>query len=189
MTVTTSVRDAQRWTFPSELAGDIPRDVELAPAGRVVAALATALGVAALAAAIVLSIPTGVPLWAIPLIPASLLAAVWGIVHGLRRSWMLLSEGRAAQARVVNQKKVHRDKHTAYQITCEFRDLSGATHTMRYDVMKAPPAIGSELTIVYHRDDPRWHAVYPLRLVRPVRAPQRAHRTRGRESSFLAGHG
>ena len=189
MTVTTTpVRTVQRWTLPSELAGAIPRDVQLSPGGRVVAALATALGLAALIAAIALSIPRGVPLWAIPLIPASLLVAVAGIVRGLRRSWMLLSEGRAAQARVVNQKKVRRDNRTAYQITCEFRDLSGAIHTMRYDVMKAPPSLGSEMTVVYHRDDPRRHAVYPFRLVRPVRAPQPASRTRTRRSSFLAGH-
>ena len=188
MNVTTSVQTAPRWTFPSELAGDIPRDVQLSPAGRVVAALTAALGIAALVAAIALSIPRGVPLWVIPLIPASLLVAVAGIARGLRRNWMLLSEGRAAQGRVISQKKVHRDKHTAYQITCEFRDLSGALHTMRYDVMKAPPAIGAELTIVYHRDDPRWHAVYPLRLVRPVRAPQPSRRTRRRNAFFLAGH-
>ena len=188
MNVTTSVQTAQRWTLPSELAGAIPRDVQLSPDGRVVGALAAALGMAAIIAPIALSIPRGVPLWVIPLVPASLFVAVAGIVRGLRRNWVLLSEGRAAQARVVSQKKVHRDKHTAYQITCEFRDLSGALHTMRYDAMKAPPAIGTELTIVYHRDDPRWHAVYPLRLVRPVRAPQPSGRTRRRSASFLAGH-
>ena len=188
MNVTTSVQTTQWWTLPSELAGAIPRDVQLSPGGRAAAAVAVALGLGALVAAIALSIPRGVPPWVIPLVPASLLVAAAGIVHGLRRNWMLLSEGRAAQARVVSQKKVHRDKHTAYQITCEFRDLSGALHTMRYDVMKAPPAIGTELTIVYHRDDPRWHAVYPLRLVRPVRAPQPSRRTRRRSASFLAGH-
>lgn len=188
MTVMTPVRIVQRHAWPSELSGAIPRDVQLSAAGRVVATLAITFGVGALAAAIVLSIPRGVPLWAIPLVPASLLVATAGIVHGLRRSWMLLSEGRPALALVTSQKKVHRDKHTAYEITCEFLDLSGAMHTMRYDATKSPPPIGSELAIVYHRDDPRWHAVYPLRLVRPVRAPQPARRSRSRGSSFLAGH-
>jgi hypothetical protein len=186
MTVTTSSRTVQRWTMPSELAGAVPRDVELSAAGKTVAALSAVLGAAAVIAATVLSIPRGVPLWAIPLVPAALLLAAGAIAWGVRRDWVLLSEGRAAGARVVSQKKVHRDKHTAYEITCEFRDLSGAMHTMRYDAAKAPPAVGAELTVVYHRDDPRRHTVYPLRLVRPSRAPQRS-RARRRTSSFLHG--
>jgi hypothetical protein len=115
--------------------------------------------------------PRGVPLWLIPLVSASLLAVAGGLVRLLRRNWLLLSEGRAVQGRVLSQRKVRRDKHPAYDITSEFRDLSGAVHTMRYDVLKAPPAVGSTLTVVYHRDDPRWHAVYPLALVRPLRVP------------------
>jgi hypothetical protein len=133
--------------------------------------------------------PRGVPPWAIPLVSGLLLAAAAGVARGLRRSWVLLSEGRAVEARVLSQKKVQRDKHTAYEITCEFRDLSGALHSMRYDVPKAPPPVGTALTIVYHRDDPRWHAVYPLRLVRPARVPQRARRTSRRRSTFLEGNG
>lgn len=121
----------------------------------------------------------GLPVWLIPLVSISLLAAAGGIARLLRRSWVLLSEGRAVQARVLSQRKVRRDKHPAYEITSEFRDLSGARHTMRYDVLKAPPAVGSTLTVVYHRDDPRWHAVYPLQLVRPTRAPQPPTRTAG----------
>jgi hypothetical protein len=121
--------------------------------------------------------PRGVPLWLIPLVSVSLLAAAGGIARLLRRNWLLLSEGRAVQARVLSQRKVRRDKHPAYEITSEFRDLSGALHTMRYDVLKAPPAVGSTLTVVYHRDDPRWRAVYPLALVRPTRAPQPSRRS------------
>jgi hypothetical protein len=133
--------------------------------------------------------PRGIPPWAIPLVSGSLLAVAAAIARGLRRGWVLLSEGRAVQAWVLSQKKVRRDKHTAYEITCEFRDLSGAMHTMRYDALKAPPPVGAALTVVYHRDDPRWHAVYPLRFVRPTRAPQRAQRTsRRRSSSFLEGN-
>jgi hypothetical protein len=81
-----------------------------------------------------------------------------------------MSEGRGVQGRVIGQKKVHRDKHTAYQITCSFQDFSGATRTMHYDVAKAPPAAGTPITIVYHRDNPRWVRVYPMKFVRPARA-------------------
>jgi hypothetical protein len=127
--------------------------------------------------------PRGVPLWTIPLVSGVLLIMAAAIARELRRSWVLLSEGRAVQARVLSQKKVTRDKHTAYQITCEFRDLSGARHTMRYDdTSKAPPAVGAALTVVYHRDDPRRHAVYPFQLVRPTRAPEPARR---RRASFV----
>ena len=56
MTVTTSARTVQRWTLPSELAGMVPRDVQLSPAGRVVAALAAALIVAAFGAALGMSV-------------------------------------------------------------------------------------------------------------------------------------
>lgn len=270
MTVTTSARTVQRWTLPSELAGMVPRDVQLSSAGRIVAALAAALIVAAFGTALGMSVavarggerreralvdartvavertrgehprrivsygfeleggsyqgrtrlregdrrdlfqgtlipveyvvsdpklnwirgyePRGVPPWAIPLVSVSLLAAAAATARGLRRSWRLLSEGRAVEARVLSQKKVRRDKHTAYEIACEFRDLSGATHTMRYDVLKAPPSVGTALTILYHRDDPRWHGVYPLRYVRPTRAPQRARRRGRRTSSFLEGN-
>src|SRR2546426_940320 len=52
--------------------------------------------------------PGGVPPWAVPLLSGALLAAAAGITWRLRRDWVLLSEGRAALARVTSQKKVHR---------------------------------------------------------------------------------
>ncbi|PYR72707.1 MAG: hypothetical protein DMF86_22770 [Acidobacteria bacterium] len=133
--------------------------------------------------------PGGVPPWAVPLLSGALLAAAAGITWRLRRDWVLLSEGRAALARVTSQKKVHRDKHTAYEITSVFQDLSGATHTMRYDASKTPPPVGTLVAIVYHRDNPRWNTAYPLKFVRPSRAPVRARPSRGeRAASFLAGN-
>ena len=39
---------------------------------------------------------------------------------------------------------------------------------MKYDVAKAPPAPGTPVTILYHRDNPRWSHVYPLTFVRPA---------------------
>ena len=133
--------------------------------------------------------PGGVPPWAVPLLSGALLAAAAGITWRLRRDWVLLSEGRAALARVTSPKKVHRDKHTAYEITTVFQDLSGATHTMRYDASKTPPPVGTLVAIVYHRDNPRWNTVYPLKFVRPSRAPVRARPSRGeRAASFLAGN-
>jgi hypothetical protein len=114
--------------------------------------------------------PRPVPAWAVPLVAGVLIALAGAIAWHLRRDWVLMSEGRGVQGRVIGQKKVHRDKHTAYQITCSFQDFSGATRTMHYDVAKAPPAAGTPITIVYHRDNPRWNRVYPLKFVRPARA-------------------
>jgi hypothetical protein len=113
--------------------------------------------------------PRAVPAWAIPLISGAFLAAGWVIAWRVRRDWLLLSEGRGALAHVIGQKKVRKDKHTAYRITCSFEDISGATRTMHYDVSKSPPPAGTPITIVYHRDDPRWSHVYPLPFVRPAR--------------------
>jgi hypothetical protein len=132
--------------------------------------------------------PGGIPRLLVPIVSGVLIVIASILAQQLRRQWVLLSEGRGALARVAGSRKVHRDKHTAYEVSCTFQDLSGATHTMRYDVSKAPPPAGTTVAIVYHRDNPRWHAVYPLRFVRPLRAPAPdSRRKRNRARSFLEG--
>ena len=111
----------------------------------------------------------GFPVWLIPLTALSLLATAAAISRGLRRQWILLSEGRPAQARVTGLKKVNSDKRRAYRVSYEFQTLSGAMQTSRCEVGKAPPPIGAVIPIVYHRDKPAWSAAYPLQLVRPGR--------------------
>jgi hypothetical protein len=112
--------------------------------------------------------PSGVPIVLIPLTALALLAVGAVIARILRRQWILLSEGRAALARVTGFKKVHREhKHKAYRVSYEFQTLSGARQTSRCEIGKAP--IGSVIPIIYHRDQPTWSATYPLALVRPFR--------------------
>lgn len=111
----------------------------------------------------------GFPVWMIPLTVLSLIATAAAISRGVRRQWTLLSEGRAAQARVTGLKKVHNDKRKAYRVSYEFQTLSGATQASRCEIGKAPPPIGAVIPIVYHRDKPEWSAAYPLQLVRPGR--------------------
>lgn len=113
--------------------------------------------------------PDRFPLFMIPIVSVSLLVGATCIARGLRRQWGLLSEGRAAQARVTGHKKVHRDKRHVFRVSYEFQELSGATRTSRYEVGKNPPPIGTIIPIVYHRDNPQWSAMYPLQLVRTVR--------------------
>lgn len=113
--------------------------------------------------------PSGMPLGAIPLATALLLPAAAGCAWSVRRQWILLSEGRATQARITGHKKVHSDKHRMYRVSYEFQTINGARQTSRYDVGKTPPPIGSIVPIVYHREKPEWSAPYPLTLVRPGR--------------------
>ena len=112
---------------------------------------------------------SGPPLVLIPILPLALIGGVAAIAWSVRRQWLLLSEGRVAQARVTGQKKVHSDKHHAWRVSYEFQALSGSTHTSHYDVGRNPPPIGTVVPIVYHRDAPGWSTPYPLQFVRPSR--------------------
>jgi hypothetical protein len=139
------------------------------------------------------------PLWTIPLVPISLLVLAVVAAARVRRQWTLLSEGRVAHARVTAHKRIHIGDHRGYRVNAEFRDLSGAMHMARYVSRTTPPPAGTVLPIVYHRDNPKWSAFYPLRLVRPTRgfekvaepprpsrylpAPKARRRSRGGERS------
>jgi hypothetical protein len=114
--------------------------------------------------------PRGFPLWAIPLVALSLLLAAAAVARSVRRQWILLAEGRVAQARVISTKKVRREHSTAFRVSYEFQTLSGATQTSRCEVGKTPPPIGTLIPIVYHRDKPQWSRAYPFELVRPARS-------------------
>ena len=88
--------------------------------------------------------------------------------YALRRQWMLLAEGRPAQAQVTASKKV-RHQHGSYdRVSYEFRTMSGATRTGRYDSHKGPPANGTTIQVVYNPDRPEQSMPYPLALVRPA---------------------
>ncbi len=113
--------------------------------------------------------PGGFPVLLIPLISISLLLGAAGLAWIVRRQWILLSEGRVAQARVTGHTKVQHGEHRALRVSYEFRTLSGATRTGSYEVRKNPPPEGTFLPIVYHRDNPGRSARYPLQLVRPER--------------------
>jgi hypothetical protein len=109
------------------------------------------------------------PLWAIPLATVSLLLVASAVAWSVRRQWILLSEGRGAQARVTAAKKVSSDHGKWYRVSYEFRTINGATQTSRCNMTKAAPAVGTVMPIVYHRDKPYWSAAYPLEMVRPGR--------------------
>ena len=110
----------------------------------------------------------GTPFWAGPL--AALSMAVAGMLPWLaiRRQWMLLAEGRPAQAQVTLSKKVRHQHGMKYQVGYEFRLMSGATRSGRYESQKSPPANGTTIQVVYNPDRPEHSMPYPLALVRPA---------------------
>jgi hypothetical protein len=110
--------------------------------------------------------PRGVPLWLVPIVPASLVLFTLLIGYHLRKQWMLLAEGRPALARVTQSKRIRGSHSSSNRVYYEFRILSGAARSGRYDTAKRPPAEGTTLTILYDRDDPRRQKRYPLSLVR-----------------------
>jgi len=110
--------------------------------------------------------PEGVPIWAVPLTVLSCLAAPVIIAFSLRRQRRLLEEGRAALATVTESK--HHDK--GYRVRYEFKTLAGALRAGSYDLARKAPPVGSRVLILYHPDEPKLKAAYPLPLVR-VRRP------------------
>lgn len=113
--------------------------------------------------------PRGVPAWIGPLVALHLALAGIFPWYAIRRQWMLLAEGRPAEARVMKSEKLHHShggQH--YQIYYEFRVMSGATRAGRYASQKGPPADGTTIRIVYDPDQPERNMPYPLPLVRPA---------------------
>jgi len=113
--------------------------------------------------------PRGVPLTVVILGPAVLLFVAWLLTLKLRRDLQLLSEGRATEARVVGSKKVRYEESTGYKVEYEFRVLSGASRRAKLQTSNKPPAPGTIVTLLYHPDDDRHVAIYPLLLVRVAR--------------------
>jgi hypothetical protein len=112
--------------------------------------------------------PGGVPFWVGPL--AALCLAGSGMIpwYAIRRQWMLLAEGRPAQAQVTASKKVRHQHGSYYRVRYEFRTMSGATRSGRYDSRKGPPASGTTIQVVYNPDWPEHSMPYPFALVRPA---------------------
>jgi hypothetical protein len=110
--------------------------------------------------------PGMAPAWA--LFATGMLGVVAFILIALivRRNSRLLSQGRAALARVTGIHRVKHGEHKAWRIHFEYTALSGASAQGHYDVTKNPPEVGAQIPIVYDRDNPRRNARYPPAFVR-----------------------
>jgi len=110
--------------------------------------------------------PTGIPSGLGLVAGLTLLAPVPLLVYSIRRQRRLLEEGRAARATVVTTKKVSTQHGAHYLVTYEFETMSGTRRSGKYSANRKPPEIGEQLIVVYHPDEEKWSARYPLALVR-----------------------
>jgi hypothetical protein len=109
--------------------------------------------------------PGVLPLWLIPLIAAALLTVAAAVAARLQRDRVLMSEGRFADARILSSTK---GQH-GYSVKVEFTALSGQKVTAKVERGRDPGPIGTTVPVIYHRDNPRRHAFYPLSLAMPLR--------------------
>ena len=110
--------------------------------------------------------PRGMPPFVPVLVGLSLLLPSPIAGYLIHRQKRLLEEGRAARATVVKTKKIHHQHGVTYRVAYEFETLSGGLMTGKMDVQGNAPAEGSDITILYHPDEPTWNARYPLSLVK-----------------------
>ena len=102
------------------------------------------------------------------LMPLCLLVPAVLLTRELRRQRRLLEEGRGAQARVTVVKGHSTDKGRQYRVTYEFATREGSQRTGRYTALRQAPDVGAEIVVLYHPDEEKWSARYPLSLVRVV---------------------
>jgi hypothetical protein len=81
----------------------------------------------------------------------------------LRDQRRLLSEGRAAPARVTRHKKGQHGTEFEF----EFTALSGTRFKGKGSPRAKPPAVGTPLCVLYDPDHPKRNAMYPFSLVTP----------------------
>jgi hypothetical protein len=103
------------------------------------------------------------PYWVAPLVAASLAVAAVLLARYLAGRRRLLEEGRPAPG-VVTQ--LGRRSEYGRKVRYEFPTLSGARAQGKFGPVKAPPAVGSTIIVLYDPDEPRRNARYPMPLVK-----------------------
>ena len=112
--------------------------------------------------------PQGVPIW-LPLVAVPLALAGVTVLVAVNRNRRLLTYGRATEATVLRSKRYHHGAHGGghgYHVEYEFRLLSGARRTGRFDVKQRAPEDGARIVIVYDADEPKRVMRYPPSLFR-----------------------
>jgi hypothetical protein len=109
------------------------------------------------------------PPWVPVLVAVALAACSFLATVPTRSQSRLLSSGRASPGLVTAHGKTVRTSHgtnLGQQFAYEFPLLSGAISKGKGGPSKNPPAIGSNIAVLYDPDNPRKNAPYPLPLVR-----------------------
>ena len=109
--------------------------------------------------------PRRFPMWPAYLLPSAALLGSAAALALLRRQRRLLTDGRLAMATITRVDKKRSDKGTYWRVEYQWQLLSGATRRARYRHSGKQPAIGTQLPIIYDRDNPRRQGRYPLPLV------------------------
>lgn len=110
--------------------------------------------------------PGAIPLFVTPLVAGALLIGGYSVFRKLRCQEELVSEGRAALARVTVVKRVRRGEYRKQRAHIEFGLMSGARQEAYLEFGKNAPAPDSTIVIVYDRENPRRVLRYPACLVR-----------------------
>lgn len=110
--------------------------------------------------------PGGVPLFLIPVFGGALLAGSYAIYLSLRCQKGLVTEGRAALARVKKVERVRHGEHKQQRAHIEFALLSGGRQEAHIDFGKNAPQANATIVIVYDSENPRRVLRYPPSLVR-----------------------
>jgi hypothetical protein len=105
------------------------------------------------------------PGWVPGAIAAGLIAAGALVIWIIRRQISLLSDGRPAVAQVTAHK---RGQH-GHSFVYEFPLMHGGVGKGNGGEGRKPPPVGSTLTVIYDRENPRRNSIYPVAMVRVVR--------------------
>ena len=112
------------------------------------------------------STPSRDRIWPAYVVPVGGFVCTLLMVALIRRQLEILRNGAPAVATVTKVKKGTSDHGTSWRVEYQWRLLSGATRTGRYNHNKRrAPEIGSVIPILYDRDEPKRSRKYPLSLV------------------------
>ena len=111
--------------------------------------------------------PQVTPIWAGPLVPSMIMVGVVVFAFEMRRASALLAEGRTAEGvvtKITSRGEGGRGRHQRARY--EFADMTGRKWQGSYGPVRVIPAIGTKLTVVYDKDNPKRNERYPMRLVK-----------------------
>jgi hypothetical protein len=105
------------------------------------------------------------PSWLPPVVALGLILPGMLMLYAIRRQVQLLSDGRPAPAIVTGHRRVKGGRILRY----EFPLLNGRVGKGSGGHSRRPAPVGSTITVVYDRDNPKRNAPYPFEMVRIVR--------------------